>query len=137
MRSIPRTAATAVVAMVAALTGSVGAAGGAHAATTAEVGGDVAATRCLAAYPQAPTGPDRLSPCQWDMGVIDAAGAWSKATGRGVRVGVIDGGVDFTHADLQGAIDVAAVSYTHLDVYKRQARRAAARRPRAAGAGHG
>ena len=108
MRSIPRTAATAVVAMVAALTGSVGAAGGAHAATTAEVGGNVAATRCLAAYPQAPTGPDRLSPCQWDMGVIDAAGAWSKATGRGVRVGVIDGGVDFTHADLQGAIDVAA-----------------------------
>ena len=108
MRSIPRTAATAVVALVAALTGSVGAAGGAHAATTAEVGGDVAAVLCLAAYPQAPTGPDRLSPCQWDMGVIDAAGAWSKATGRGVRVGVIDGGVDFTHADLQGAIDVAA-----------------------------
>ena len=59
-----------------------------------------------AAYP----GVDRprpLSACQWDMRAIDAgAGAYAKATGDGVKVGVIDGGVDFTHPDLAGAIDV-------------------------------
>jgi subtilisin family serine protease len=31
--------------------------------------------------------------------------AWAAATGEGVTVGVIDGGVDFTHPDLAGAID--------------------------------
>ncbi len=41
------------------------------------------------------------------MSVIKAAAAQTKATGKGVRVGVIDGGVDFTHPDLAGAIDVA------------------------------
>ncbi len=68
----------------------------------------LANTRCLASYPTAPSGPDILSPCQWDMGVIDAGAAThAKATGRGVKVGVIDGGVDFNHPDLAGAIDVA------------------------------
>ncbi|MEZ4672126.1 MAG: S8 family serine peptidase [Anaerolineae bacterium] len=66
-----------------------------------------AAARCVTGYPGV-TGPDPLSPCQWDMAVINAAGAWGRATGAGVRVGVIDGGVDFTHPDLAGAIDVAA-----------------------------
>jgi subtilisin family serine protease len=42
------------------------------------------------------------------MSVINAVAAHAKATGKGVRVGVIDGGVDFTHPDLAGAIDVAA-----------------------------
>ncbi len=68
----------------------------------------LANTRCLASYPNAPSGPDPLSPCQWDMAVIDAGTAThAKATGRGVKVGVIDGGVDFSHPDLAGAIDVA------------------------------
>src|SRR5262249_638329 len=60
---------------------------------------------CATSYPGV-TGPDQLSPCEWDMQVINAAAAHGKATGRGVRVGVIDGGVDFTHPDLAGAIDV-------------------------------
>jgi len=69
------------------------------------VDGAVAATRCKADYPGV-TGPDQLSPCQWDMKVIDAIAAHAKANGRGVKVGVIDGGVDFNHPDLAGAIDV-------------------------------
>ena len=39
--------------------------------------------------------------------MINAGAAQVKATGEGVKVGVIDGGVDFTHPDLAGAIDVA------------------------------
>ena len=52
-------------------------------------------------------GPEPLSSCQWDMAVIHA-GAESRAlaTGAGVKVGVIDGGIDFTHPDLVGHIDV-------------------------------
>ncbi len=43
------------------------------------------------------------------MKVINAGpAAWAHATGSGVKVGVIDGGVDFTHPDLLGHIDVAA-----------------------------
>lgn len=66
-----------------------------------------ARNRCLTDYP-ANTGADPLSPCQWDMEVIHATAANAVATGKGVKVGVIDGGVDFTHPDLAGAIDVAS-----------------------------
>jgi subtilisin family serine protease len=42
------------------------------------------------------------------MRVINASAAHAKpATGAGVTVGIIDGGVDFSHPDLAGAIDVA------------------------------
>lgn len=62
-----------------------------------------AQTRCATAYPGT-TGTEPLAGCQWDMQVINAGAA--HATGKGVRVGVIDGGVDFNHPDLAGAIDV-------------------------------
>jgi lantibiotic leader peptide-processing serine protease len=74
-------------------------------AAAAPIDEDTAAALCAASYPGV-TGPDKLSPCQWDMAVINALAAHEKATGLGVRVGVIDGGVDFTHPDLAGAIDV-------------------------------
>jgi subtilisin family serine protease len=61
---------------------------------------------CTTSYPGT-TGPDPLSPCQWDMAVIGAGPAHAKRTGAGVKVGVIDSGVDFSHPDLAGAIDVA------------------------------
>ena len=77
------------------------------AATTALFDGPAAQAACVAAYPGV-TGPDELSPCQWDMQAIGAVAAHATATGAGVRVGVIDSGVDFTHPDLAGAIDVAA-----------------------------
>ncbi len=73
--------------------------------TQAQVDGATAAALCTTSYPGV-TGPDQLSPCQWDMPVIHALAAHEKATGAGVKVGVIDGGVDFTHPDLAGAIDV-------------------------------
>jgi subtilisin family serine protease len=69
--------------------------------------GNTANARCTTSYPGT-TGPDQLSACQWDMAVIRAPQARVRATGAGVRVGVIDGGVDFTHPDLAGAIDVAS-----------------------------
>ena len=51
-------------------------------------------------------GPEPLSACQWDMREIDAnAASRARATGDGVTVGVIDGGIDFTHPDLDN-IDV-------------------------------
>jgi hypothetical protein len=42
---------------------------------------------------------ERLGACQWDMATINArdAGSYAHATGNGVRVGVIDTGVQFTH----------------------------------------
>lgn len=65
-----------------------------------------AKARCDTSYPEA-SGLDALESCQWDMARINTAGAHPVATGLGVKVGVIDGGVDFSHPDLAGAIDVA------------------------------
>ena len=78
----------------------------ASAESTAAIDAATAAGLCSTAYqPSGSTEP--LAACQWDMGVIHATTAHATVTGAGVRVGVIDGGVDFTHPDLTGAIDVA------------------------------
>ncbi len=49
-----------------------------------------------------------LGVCQWDMALINASedGSYAHATGAGVTVGVIDGGVDFTHPDVAPNLDV-------------------------------
>lgn len=94
-----------VAALVAVL--SVAAIQSGSAATTALIDGPSARAACVASYPGV-TGPDELSPCQWDMQAIGAVAAHATATGAGVRVGVIDSGIDFSHPDLVGAIDVAA-----------------------------
>jgi len=42
-----------------------------------------------------------------DLGDLSAAWAWEEATGRGVRVAVIDSGIEADHEDLGGCVDVA------------------------------
>lgn len=56
------------------------------------------------------TGPDPLGPCQWDMRAINAtsSGSYAVSRGRGVRVGVMDTGIDLTHGDLMSNVDLAA-----------------------------
>jgi lantibiotic leader peptide-processing serine protease len=52
-------------------------------------------------------GPEPLSACLWGMRAVQAGPAsYAKATGAGVSVGVIDGGVDMTHADVLPNLDV-------------------------------
>ncbi len=48
--------------------------------------------------------------CQWDMLAIGATatGSHAVASGQGVRVGVIDSGVDLTHPDIAPNLDLAA-----------------------------
>ena len=106
-RRAARLAATLVAAAVTSTL--VQSASASTSATEAVIDGGPASALCSTSYPGAPAGPDQLSPCQWDMSAI-AAGAETRAiaTGRGVRVGVIDGGIDLTHPDLAGAIDLAA-----------------------------
>ncbi|TCO22329.1 subtilase family protein [Kribbella steppae] len=66
-----------------------------------------ASANCQAFFGVA-AGPEPLSACQWDMRAIGVgAASYANATGAGVDVGVIDSGVDFTHPDLVGGIDVA------------------------------
>ena len=57
----------------------------------------------------APTGTgEPMASCQWDMSLIDAnAASMKKATGVGVRIGVLDSGVDYTHPDLAANVDVS------------------------------
>src|SRR5262245_33187164 len=50
-----------------------------------------------------------LGACQWDMSLIGANSATrALADGQGVRVGVIDSGIDFNHPDIAPNLDLAA-----------------------------
>ena len=48
-----------------------------------------------------------LGVCQWNMTIINATdtGSYAKASGQGVTVGMIDGGVDFNHPDIAPNLD--------------------------------
>jgi len=46
---------------------------------------------------------------QWALGHIGAEQAWTRTTGAGVRIGIVDTGVDLTHEDLAGKV-VASTS---------------------------
>ena len=41
---------------------------------------------------------------QWSLAKIGAPDAWAHSTGRGVRVGIVDTGVDLNHEDLAGRV---------------------------------
>jgi subtilisin family serine protease len=49
-----------------------------------------------------------LGNCQWDMAIINAgsSGSYTRATGQGVTVGVLDSGVDMKHPDIAPNLDV-------------------------------
>jgi hypothetical protein len=46
--------------------------------------------------------PDQAK--QWGLATIGAPSAWAKSTGAGVRIGIVDTGVDLAHEDLAGKI---------------------------------
>jgi lantibiotic leader peptide-processing serine protease len=57
----------------------------------------------------APASAEPLAQCQWDMSVIHAdAATHARATGKGVRVGILDSGVDLTHPDIAPNLDLAS-----------------------------
>ena len=54
------------------------------------------------------TGPDPLAACQWDMRAIHAnPGSYSVNKGHGARIGDIDTGIDLTHPEFTGNLDLA------------------------------
>ena len=72
---------------------------GLSAVTLAAATTDELVAICNGLYPAVygvPNG-EPLGACQWDMALINAseAGSYDTATGAGVKVGIIDGGVDF------------------------------------------
>jgi len=86
----------------------VGMAPAASAKETVLIDGATASGLCETVYGPG-EGSEQLAACQWDMRKIHAGpDSQDLATGEGVKVGIIDGGVDFSHPDLAGAIDVAA-----------------------------
>jgi subtilisin family serine protease len=77
------------------------------ATTDAAVDVATAASNCEAFFGVGP-GVEPLSACQWGMRAIQAGPeSYARATGAGVSVGVIDSGVDMTHADIVPNLDVA------------------------------
>jgi subtilisin family serine protease len=56
------------------------------------------------AMPPAHASDDPEFAKQWGMHAIGAPAAWAKTTGAGVKIGIVDTGVDLTHEDLAGQI---------------------------------
>ena len=55
-----------------------------------------------------PPSSEPLAQCQWDMAIIHAdAATRARADGAGVRVGIIDSGVDIGHPDIAPNLDLA------------------------------
>jgi len=79
----------------------------ASASTQAVIPAATAEADCEAFFGVGP-GVEPLSGCLWGMRAVQAGPAsYAKATGAGVSVGVIDGGVDITHADVVPNLDLA------------------------------
>ncbi|GAA2895175.1 hypothetical protein Acy02nite_39600 [Actinoplanes cyaneus] len=53
---------------------------------------------------EAPAGTDLYRGQQWDLTAMRATDAWTKSTGAGVTVAVVDTGVDGAHIDLTGKV---------------------------------
>lgn len=60
-----------------------------------------AACLALATVGPAAASPD-LSSAQWDMRQIGAPAAWARTMGGGVKIGIVDTGIDAGHEDLGG-----------------------------------
>jgi lantibiotic leader peptide-processing serine protease len=75
---------------------------------THTVAAEAAACASLYSVPVT-TGPDPLGPCQWDMRIIGASpsGSYAVNQGAGAKIGDLDTGIDLTHPDLAGNLDVA------------------------------
>jgi subtilisin family serine protease len=102
------------VAVIAALTGlAVVASPGATASTSTSDAVPIASEQQICSdlftgvYPPASSEP--LARCQWDMSLIHAnAATRTRATGDGVRVGILDSGVDLGHPDIAPNLDLAS-----------------------------
>ena len=47
---------------------------------------------------------DPFFPAQWNLVKVGAPAAWTKSTGSGIVIGVVDTGVDLSHQDLAGKV---------------------------------
>ncbi len=100
MRKLPWVAGGAIALVLTMMTPAL-------ADTQAALDPATAEANCEAFFGVGP-GVEPLSACQWGMRAIQAGPAsYAKATGAGAKVGVIDGGVDMTHADVASNLNVA------------------------------
>ena len=67
------------------------------------------ASTALALFPTpAQSSNDPSFPAQWSLARMGAEGAWTRTTGAGIRIGIVDTGVDLDHEDLAGKIVASA-----------------------------
>ena len=77
-------------------------------ASAAPIADATAKTLCEAAYGNGASG-EVLSACQWDMRRINAGPAVHQtANGQGVKIGILDSGVDRYHPDVAPNLDIAS-----------------------------
>lgn len=85
------------------------------AAVATAAAGSVAASVAVTGVSGAPAGASAQAPTtaayfsrQWGLAQVNAPAAWQYGTGGGVRIGIVDTGVDVSHPDLAGKVAAAA-----------------------------
>jgi subtilisin family serine protease len=72
------------------------------------VAGLAACTAIALSATSAVASNDRYFDDQWNLTQLRAPEAWARSTGSGIKIGVVDGGIDAGHPDLAGKIDAMA-----------------------------
>ena len=72
------------------------------------VAGLAACTALTLTATSAVASDDKYFDDQWNLTQLHAPEAWSRSTGSGIRIGVVDSGIDASHPDLAGKIDAMA-----------------------------
>ncbi|MHB8594312.1 MAG: S8 family serine peptidase, partial [Acidimicrobiales bacterium] len=73
------------------------------------VGGAVLSAAQVAPSPAGAQARAAYQNLQWGLSAIGAPAAWQYGTGSGVRIGIVDTGIDFAQQDLQGKVVASTV----------------------------
>ena len=109
-----------------------------HAASPSVCSSRSSSSSALVGLHPAAAADDPLTNRQWGLTQIHAPAAWSVSTGNGIKIGIVDSGVNRNHEDLAGKVIASATCVEHQRQHEAacSGRRQRHQRPRHPRRGH-